>query len=289
MKICYIDDSCSGNGGTKLTLDAIVEPEKERVTFIQSKKFSLKYLNSDFDLYILGNNFDLSKNSFLCIQELVSTKKFVKINFDYGYCKNRGPTPHRILSGGGCDCHKSGFEYYKLFKLINDKALHIFYMSKNQRAIHSSKLKNLNIENTSILSSCFTQESLDLFKKLKPTKKNNKYAIIDGNGGWHTQAKGVSESISYAQKNKINFEIISSSNYYDFIKKLSKYHGLIFLPIIEDTCPRVTLESRYMGLDLILNENCQHTTEEWWQSSDQDAFDFTASRPNFFWEFIKNV
>ena len=55
------------------------------------------------------------------------------------------------------------------------------------------------------------------------------------------------------------------------INLLSSYKGLISLPIIEDTCPRITLEARYMGLEVITNKMSQHTKEDWWVKSDEEA------------------
>ena len=59
------------------------------------------------------------------------------------------------------------------------------------------------------------------------------------------------------------------------------------MPIIHDTCPRITIEARYMGLKVITNEFSQHIGEEWWQGTDEEAFSFTKSRPKFFWEKLK--
>lgn len=288
MKICYIDDSASGNGGTKLTLDSIMERSNHDIKYICSKNLSLKHLFFNFDLYILGNNFDLGSNSLLCLEELIKTKPFVKINFDYGYCKFRGPSPHKILSDGqDCDCKENKFKYYDLYEMQNTYALHIFYMSEAQRVIHSLQFTNFDSKKTSVLSSCFNSETLENLERLCISQKNEKYAIVDGNGGWHTQAKGVQESIGYAEQHNIEYDLIFSNDYVQFLEILSKYKGLIFLPIIEDTCPRLTIEARLLGLDLIINDNCQHTTEDWWGYEIPDIIKYINSRPSHFWKTIQ--
>ena len=283
---CLIDDSVLGVGGTSLTLDAIVEPNKKNVSFRSTSEFSLTDLYG-FDFFVLGNLINFSQNSLDSIKLLMEEKPFVKIEFDYGYCPYRGNIPHRILGGEECRCPEKNSHLYDVYKLIRKNAKHIFFMSENQMKIHEEHVDPIDELRKSVLSSCFTKETLLLFKKLKKKHKNNKYAIIDGQGGWHTQAKGINESIKYAESNKIEFELIKTKTHLEMLNKLSNYKGLISLPIIDDTCPRITLEARYMGLDVITNEFSQHISEKWWKGSDEEAFSFTESRPDYFWKKLK--
>lgn len=285
-KICLVDDSVAGVGGTSLTLDAIIEPNKEGVELIPTTEFSLKDVFS-YDFFIFGNIVNFTPNSLDAVKLVLEQRKFVKIEFDYGYCKFRGEVPHQKLGGCDCDCREFNHYFNDLYDLIRSNALHIFYMSKEQMSIHDNYLNKIDDNKKSVLSSCFTKENLEAFKKLKKKKKNNKYAIIDGNGGWHTEAKGISKSIEYAKQNNLEYDLIKTKTHPELLEILSTYKGLITLPIIHDTCPRVTIEARFMGLDLITNDFSQHITEEWWKSDDESAFNFTKSRPKYFWEKIK--
>ncbi|MDG1173569.1 MAG: hypothetical protein P8M67_04655 [Opitutales bacterium] len=287
LKVCFVDDAVSTVGGTSLTLNAIVEPNENNVDFISTLDFSLKNVFEDYDLYVLGNALGFSKNSLDAILLLLDLKPFCKIEFDYGYCINRGRIPHKILSGEDCNCPREDVFLKELYEKIRSKALHIFYMSKDQMKIHNEFLPKICQTKTSILSSCFTKQNLSDFKKLKSKKKNEKYAIIDGQGGWHSEAKGVKKSIKYAENNNLKFDLIKTETHDEMINLLSSYKGLISFPIIEDTCPRITLEARYMGLEVITNEMSQHIKEEWWKKNDEEAFNFTASRPKYFWDKIK--
>lgn len=286
IQYCLIDDSVSGVGGTSLTLDAILEPNRKNVKSISTFEFTLTDLFSS-DFFILGNLMNFSQNSLDAIKLLMEQKNFVKIEFDYGYCPYRGNIPHKILGGSECSCPEKGTHFFDIYKLIRKNASHIFYMSEGQMKIHDNHLEEINENKKSILSSCFTLETLLLFDKLKNKKKNNKYAIIDGQGGWHSQAKGVSESIKHAKENKIEYDLIKTKTHIEMLNLLSSYKGLISLPIIDDTCPRITLEARYMGLDVITNNFSQHITEDWWKGNDEEALSFTKSRPNYFWSKLK--
>lgn len=289
-KICFVDDSVSGVGGTSLTLEAIVEPNKDNIDFIPTVDFSLNQVFKKYSMYILGNITHFSKNSLDAIIYLMEEKPFCKIEFDYGYCPYRGDVPHQILGNAECQCpygEGSLLHLKEIYNLIKSNSLHIFYMSKAQMKKHDERLQGISENKKSVLSSCFTKETLLKFKSLKQKPKNSKYAIIDGNGGWHTQAKGIKESIKYAISNKLQYDLLKTETHEEMLNLLSNYKGLISLPIIDDTCPRITLEARYMGLEVITNEFSQHTTEDWWLSDDQEALSFTSSRPDFFWNKIK--
>tara|TARA_R110000824_G_scaffold400170_1_gene607060 strand:- start:589 stop:1473 length:885 start_codon:yes stop_codon:yes gene_type:complete len=289
-QFCFIDDSVSGVGGTALTLEAIVELERENVDFISTSELKLSDLFKDYDLFILGNVLGFDGNSFDALMYLTENLRFVKAEFDYGYCKYRGSIPHEILGKEKCRCPwgKTGESLFsRLYDNIKINALHVFYMSEGQMNIHNQALGGISKNKKSVLSSCFSSENMLQMKELSKKTKNDKFAIIDGQGGWHTEAKGIKESIEYAIRNEMSYDLIKTKTHKDMLTLLSDYQGLIFMPIIHDTCPRVTIEARYMGLEVITNEKSQHITEKWWKQTDDRAFKFTKSRPKYFWDTIK--
>ena len=76
----------------------------------------------------------------------------------------------------------------------------------------------------------------------------------------------------------------------EMLQKLSTYRGLIFLPLIEDTCPRVVIEAKLLGLEIITNSNSQHIKEDWWKDkSIGDIEEYLKERPNFFWKIIHQL
>ena len=75
-------------------------------------------------------------------------------------------------------------------------------MSKEQMEIHDEDLLGIDETKKSVLSSCFSTETMLRFESLANKNKSDKYAIIDGQGGWHTQAKGINESIKHAEEKR---------------------------------------------------------------------------------------
>ena len=42
---------------------------------------------------------------------------------------------------------------------------------------------------------------------------------------------------------------------------MGEYDHFVFMPKGKDTCPRVVIEARLAGMNIHVNENCQHTTD----------------------------
>ena len=285
-KFCFIDDSVSGVGGTALTLEAIVEPQKDNIDFISTSDLKLTDLFKNYDLFIIGNVLGFDENSSDCLMYLTENFRFVKIEFDYGYCRYRGPIPHQVLGNAECDCPNNSL-LSQLYNNIKINSLHVFYMSEEQMNMHHHALGGISKKKKSVLSSCFLSKNMLKMKELSKKDGNGKYAIIDGQGGWHTRAKGINESINYAKENNLKYDLIKTETHEEMLNLLSDYEGLIFMPIIHDTCPRVVIEARYMGLEVITNERSQHIKEDWWKKTDERAFEFTKSRPKYFWDTVK--
>tara|TARA_R100000008_G_C3583597_1_gene170426 strand:+ start:669 stop:1550 length:882 start_codon:yes stop_codon:yes gene_type:complete len=291
IEYSIIDDSAIALGGTSLTLDAIVEPFKDKVEFIATSELTPTHLQfKNPRCWILGNTMGMNQVSYATLVTLLQTKPTVKIDFDYGYCRHRGPTPHRILGKKECDCltNPETQSLKNIYSLIKEKASHIFYMSAGQREIHKNAL-GIPQDKTTVLSSCFLPKHFEKMRSLREVPKNNKYAIIQGHPGWHSQAKGVSESVSYALDHNLEYEIISTDTHDEMLDKLSAYKGLIFLPIIEDTCPRITIEAKLLGLEVITSGNSQHTTEEWWNGSLENIENYLKERPSLFHQTLLNL
>ena len=71
----------------------------------------------------------------------------------------------------------------------------------------------------------------------------------------------------------------------EFLEKLAQAKGLCFKPGGVDTCPRLVIEAKLLGCELELNDNVQHATEPWFESTASDNIvEYLLSRPAFFWE-----
>ena len=70
---------------------------------------------------------------------------------------------------------------------------------------------------------------------------------------------------------------------------MSRSEGFVYLPRGGDTCPRMVIEAKLLGCDVIINDNVQHASEKWWNANPDDVCDYLKGRPDVFWVAINNV
>ena len=293
QKYIVLDDSLVKNGGTYLTLDSILESRNEDCFTISFSTLTKSFIDSNKDkLWILGNLMKVvSENKTEELFKILEECKFIKLEFDYNFCPYRSEFGHEVFKKQKCECpHGSSGDpvLSKMYDLITLNCKHSFFMSERQRAVYSAHLPMLNFSKSSVLSSCFSKSSLDLFEKYKDNAKNDKYAILEGYGGFHSFAKGVKEAKDFCEANNFKFDVLSNQDYEKHIETLSYYKGLIFTPVIHDTCPRCIIEARLLNLEVICNNNCQHIYEFWWKDKSK-TLDYLKERPNYFWSIIDTL
>jgi hypothetical protein len=287
-----LDDKSIEIGGTNLTVSSIIQPRAAQTLVIPCQELTAEaILEFKDDIWILGNILGLRKFSPDFLDVLFSTIRFVKIEFDYNYCLYRGDVPHQVLGKDDCCCphgRTGDFKLNLIYDHITNRALHVFFMSHKQREIFFKHIPNLLPERTSILSSCFSKESFDLFRMFKGTPKNNKAAILAGYGGWHSAAKGTDEAIAFCQQHNMPFDVLPTQPYENHLRLMSQYSVHVFTPIIDDTCPRCIIEARLMGVNVIANDRCQQITEDWWVNPALTET-YLMGRPSYFWSLIDSL
>ena len=293
QKYIVLDDSLVKNGGTYLTLDSILESRNEDCFTISFSTLTKNFIDSNKDkLWILGNLMKVVlENKTEELFKILEECKFIKLEFDYNFCPYRSEFGHEVFKKQKCECpHGSSGDpvLSKMYDLITLNCKHSFFMSERQRAVYSAHLPMLNFSKSSVLSSCFSKSSLDLFEKYKDNAKNDKYAILEGYGGFHSFAKGVKEAKDFCEANNFKFDVLPNQDYEKHIETLSYYKGLIFTPVIHDTCPRCIIEARLLNLEVICNNNCQHIYEFWWKDKSK-TLDYLKERPNYFWSIIDTL
>ncbi len=185
------------------------------------------------------------------------------IEYDYKYCKYRLKSKHES-SGEKCECEKT--HRGKLIAIFLAKSKNLFFMSSGQKDEYESIYPILKKHKSSyVLSSSFSMKSLNQICSLlkSSTSKNDKYLILNSDS-W---VKGTKNCVEYAIKNKLRYELVAGLQHEELLKKISEYKGLIFLPNGYDTCPRIVIEAKLLGCDVILNDNVQHKNEPWFNNS----------------------
>ena len=71
------------------------------------------------------------------------------------------------------------------------------------------------------------------------------------------------------------------------LTKLAKSKGVCFKPTGLDTCPRFIIEAKLLGCELELNDNVQHTSEEWFNTDNTASIvEYLKNRKDLFWRTV---
>jgi hypothetical protein len=277
----FAEDYC---GGAELTLQAILEKSPGKCFKLHCQSVTNDLIKANKDKHwIIGNFASLPKS--IMIELVLSKVSFSIIECDYKYCKYRSSHLHFLQEKSECLCHNDQQGIF--IRAFFDKAKNVFFMSHEQKQIYEDLFKQWSVVKTSkfiVLSSVFSNETLSKLSNMRKEKltNNGKMAILSG-GSW---IKAQQQTEDYCKNNLIEYDLIGGLSPNDFLDKLSQYKGLVFHPAGFDTCPRLVIEAKLLGLDLDLNENVQHKNEEWFTSSIENCEEYLKGRADYFWKCI---
>lgn len=266
-------------GGAELTTQVLIDHAPSDVLCLNAidvdKNIIDQYKNN---IWVFGNFARLKYSLLEYIQE---TLKYFVIEFDYKFCLYRSIEQHKATESADCNCHLYFGKNIADFYL---KSLGIFWMSHAQKHIYFDRFPFLREANNEVLSSCFSEESLDLFKKLRKNKKSDKW-FVHIYGSW---VKGVDQSAQYCKDNHLKMRsLIGKVDYRFLLEEISKCKGVVFLPQGADTCPRYVIEAVLLGCDVVINENVQHKDEPWFLDRSIGKIEkYLRSRPGVFWSEV---
>jgi len=272
-------------GGAELSLESILEMSPCDVIRIESfkvnKKSIEKYKN---DFWIFGNFYELPRE--LIISFVKKGIKYSVFEYDYKYCRYRSADIHKLATGKDCDCNE--VRYGKEVALFLHKSSLLWWMSEKQKLFYEDRFNFLgDHKNSEVLSSTFSKRDTLFMRALHKLKKEktSDYVILNSD----FPIKNRIGCLAAAKKDNLSYKLVSGLPRYDMLRLLSESEGLIFLPIGKDTCPRLVIEAKLLGCKLLLNENIQHISEDWFLKPQEEIFDYLDSRKEYFWEKVERI
>jgi len=224
-------------GGAELHDAVVVEHLESKgvlETKIKSSDVSVSFLEKNrAKKYMIGNFVNLS---FECLDYLSRNCEYIIYEHDYKFINVRNPIsfPDFVVP----DKNLVNLEFY-------ESAKKVICLSQMQRKIFDKNLKFDNI--TNINCSMWSDRDLQEMSKLSSEKKLEKIAIINS----RNPIKKTKEAVEYCRKNNLEFDLISSTNYHEFLAILSKYSKLLFLTGHPEPTPRVAIEAKILNCELL--------------------------------------
>ena len=74
------------------------------------------------------------------------------------------------------------------------------------------------------------------------------------------------DCINYCKKNNIDYDLIKDADHKKFLEKLSNYSGIVFMTGHLETCCRVIVEAKMLGLKIITQRKLIGAYSEEWSS-----------------------
>lgn len=270
-------------GGAELTTQALIAASPFKVTCIKSQHVNMDLLKDGHQKYwIFGNFSGLDQE---LIPTIVSNMNYSVLEYDYKYCKWRSPQKHETAEQNPCDCHES--MHGKMISAFMYGAKSLWWMSEAQMSHYHKLFPFLNERENVVLSSVFDDKFFLSLKILREKYKNanRKGWIVLGSTSW---VKGASAAENWCKENNKEYEIVWNLPYEEVLEKLACAEGFVYLPEGWDTCPRMVIEAKMLGCELVLNDNVQHKDEIWFETNDPfDTEAYLYAARNRFWMSIK--
>tara|TARA_R110000824_G_scaffold24717_1_gene86707 strand:- start:615 stop:1457 length:843 start_codon:yes stop_codon:yes gene_type:complete len=197
------------------------------------------------------------------IKSALADKKYVIYEHDHKYLKSRNPAA------------------YPQFKAPQDEIINKqFYKSASavlcQSTFHKNIVyKNLQIDNiVSLGGNLWSVDDLSLLREMSNTKKVDRCSIMQSS----IPHKNTTDSIRYCKAKSLEYELIPSLPYRDFLRRLGNNESLVFFPKTPETLSRIIVEARMMGMMVITNNLVGASKEEWFKLRGEDLIEVMAQK-----------
>ena len=270
-------------GGAEMTSEALIKSSPYKVQKLHSRNVTLGALSQGADKFWIFGNF--SQMNPELIPSIVANLKYSVLEYDYKFCRFRSPEKHAAATNSTCDCHDQ----------INGKLISAFYygssalwwMSEAQKNVYFNRFPFLSEKDNIVLSSVFSKETLGVLSLLRSQNLQKKGWLVLGSQSW---VKGFEAAKKWCEDNKKQYEVVWNLPYEQLLDKLAHSEGFVYLPAGADTCPRMVIEAKLLGCELVMNEHVQHKDEEWFSTKNlEEIHEYLYAAPELFWKAIRTL
>jgi hypothetical protein len=241
---------------------------------IKSRYLYPGFIQENLDsFFIISNFFGIEPSLKEYIQE---NCKYILYCHDYKFVHHTNPALYpnfRVPANGliNVDFHK--------------KAAAIVCQTGFQKDIYDSNIghpeKTINFS-----GNLWSNNHLNLLEKLYNDPRSlNKCAVVHS----PYPQKGTRESQEYCRQNNIPFDTIKDPNYESFLKSLSMYSSLAFHPSTPETCCRLVLEAKMIGLKVYTNKLIGASYEPWYKRNGLALIDAMRNKKEDLINIIRKI
>lgn len=251
-KFAFISDFFQEIGGGEMVdarLREILCPETPSPMKLRSVDCNFHSLEKIRNYSIIVSNFTaLSEEA---RQFLIKNCNYIIWEHDHKYLKTRNPS---VFKDWLAPKDQLQFlDFYKAAKsVVCQTKQHLDVVFKN------TGLTNL----VNYGGSIWSNEQLDYLAELGDLGPAfDKTAILDS----EIVHKGTRQAIEYCKQKNIEYTLLEVKDWKEFISDLNNHPQLIFFPQVLETCSRIAVEARMLGLKVLGNNNLSALKEDWFK------------------------
>ena len=220
-------------------------------------------------VFIIGNFVNLKQP----VREALFDKEYIIYEHDHKYLKSRNPATYINFQAPPDQIINKDF-----YKSANT----VFCQSSFHSEIVSSNLKIDNI--ISLGGNLWSTEDLALLRDLSSHKKKDRHSIMESS----IPHKNTIDSIRYCKAKNLDYELIPSLPYKEFLKRLGGNKALVFFPKTPETLSRIVVEARMMDMKVITNKLVGASKEDWFRLRGEELIELMETKRQQIPSLVKN-
>ena len=249
------------SGGAELSdeiLFSIFQQKNEDVVKYSSPDLSSEILDKEKDsIFILSNFFNIHP---FILERIRDDFKYILYCHDYKFVGHMQPQRYENFI-----VPKEELIFVDLFQ--NAKA--VICQSSLQQKIHIDNLGLNNLINFS--GNLWSNDILDLIQTLSENGSNRheRCSIVKS----PYREKGVAEAIVFCQQKGFDYTLIGDRDYKTFLHQIASNSGLVFWAKLPETCGRIAVEAKMMGVHVHSTELLGASHEPWYDLTGKELID----------------
>ena len=275
--IVYISDFFIDHlsGGAELNdneLIRLLQEKNYKVEKNQSHLVGLEFLVDNKDCFFIISNFcNLSSENKIWISENCN---YIIYEHDHKYLKTGNPAD------------------YKNYKVPQSAIRNFFFYKEAEAVVVQSTFHKSIVENNLTLKNIFnisgnlwSSASLEKLRENCKKEKKDRCSILNSD----IPHKNTAGAVTYCERNNLEYNLVNSSNYLEFLDKLGANQTFVFFPKTPETLSRVVVEARMMNMSVKTNALVGACEESWFKMKGEPLIDYMTQKKQEICDFVEKT
>tara|TARA_Y100000310_G_scaffold170314_1_gene170461 strand:- start:4213 stop:5046 length:834 start_codon:yes stop_codon:yes gene_type:complete len=256
--IVMVDDFPDNFGGAELVNRTVADHLGAKI--VSASKFST--IEKD-TFYIISN---ISTMPRFTAHRIAKEANYIILEHDYKFVESRHPWKYE-------DCLVPEEEKILLDLYKNAKA--IFVQTDDHKQVFLAN----KIEGNFVSLSCsiWSDSELDMLEEyyLANLMKEPTFCVMNS-ANWIKNTMGA---VDWCEHNKLTYALLEANeDPKEFLRDLAKHSCLVFIPVARESCCRLLVEARCLGLNTITTSNSGAWLSDWYNLSGKELIKFLRDR-----------